>query len=137
MQRRTFLKSAGVATAAGAAFSVLRHPRQAQAAWGDWPADKLEGMIPTERQAKSVLELYMYGGMNAFDTFYTVPKWGMGQQRFLNAFYPETVNRYGQCGFPGELTEGWEGRALDKMGELLGKYRSLRVYLDSCVHCGA
>ena len=23
------------------------------------------------------------------------------------------------------------------MGELLGKYRSLRVYMDACVHCGA
>ena len=40
-------------------------------------------------------------------------------------------------GFPGKLEEGWEGRAIDKMGELLGKYRSLKVYLDSCVHCGA
>ena len=40
-------------------------------------------------------------------------------------------------GFPGELTEGWEQRAVAKMGELLDKYRSLRVYMDACVHCGA
>ena len=40
-------------------------------------------------------------------------------------------------GFPGELTEGWEQRAIARMGELLGKYRSLRVYMDACVHCGA
>jgi Fe-S oxidoreductase len=40
-------------------------------------------------------------------------------------------------GFPGELSEGWEGRAIAKMGELLDKYRSLRVYMDACVHCGA
>ncbi|MBS1136656.1 MAG: dsrK [Proteobacteria bacterium] len=40
-------------------------------------------------------------------------------------------------GFPGELTEGWEGRAIGRMGELLRKYRSLKVYLDACVHCGA
>ncbi len=40
-------------------------------------------------------------------------------------------------GFPGELTDGWERRALDKMADLLGKYRSLRVYMDACVHCGA
>jgi hypothetical protein len=114
MQRRTFLKTAGAATAAGAAFSVLRHPRQAQAAWGDWPEDKLEAMIPGERQAQSVLELFMYGGMSSFDTFYTVPKWGMGNQTFLNAFYAETMQRYGQCGFPGELTEAF---ADDAMGE--------------------
>jgi Fe-S oxidoreductase len=40
-------------------------------------------------------------------------------------------------GFPGELTAGWEQRAIAHMGELLGKYRSLKVFLDSCVHCGA
>ncbi len=40
-------------------------------------------------------------------------------------------------GFPGELTEGWEQRLVAKMGEMLNKYRSLRVYMDACVHCGA
>ena len=40
-------------------------------------------------------------------------------------------------GFPGELVDGWEEKAIGKMGELLGKYRSLKVYLDACVHCGA
>ncbi|HJO73860.1 MAG TPA: (Fe-S)-binding protein [Rhodospirillales bacterium] len=40
-------------------------------------------------------------------------------------------------GFPGELTDGWENRAIDKFGDLLGKYRSLQVYMDSCVNCGA
>jgi hypothetical protein len=45
-------------------------------------------MLPAERQAKRVLELYLYGGMNAFDTFYTVPTWGMNDERFLHAYYP-------------------------------------------------
>lgn len=40
-------------------------------------------------------------------------------------------------GYPGELVENWQQKAIDKMGELLGKYRSLQVYLDSCVKCGA
>ncbi len=40
-------------------------------------------------------------------------------------------------GFPGELVENWQERAIEKMGELLTRYRSLRVYLDSCVKCGA
>jgi len=43
----------------------------------------------------------------------------------------------GNLGFPGELAEGWEQRAIGKMGELLGRYRSLQVYMDACVHCGA
>jgi Fe-S oxidoreductase len=42
-----------------------------------------------------------------------------------------------QLGFPGELVDDWKERALDKMGELLGKYRSLQVFLDACVKCGA
>jgi Fe-S oxidoreductase len=40
-------------------------------------------------------------------------------------------------GFPGQLVEGWESRAIEHMGTLLGKYRSLKVFMDSCVHCGA
>jgi len=40
-------------------------------------------------------------------------------------------------GFPGELVADWKEKAIAKMGELLGKYRSLKVYLDACVHCGA
>jgi Fe-S oxidoreductase len=40
-------------------------------------------------------------------------------------------------GFPGELVENWQEKAVTKMGELLGKYRSLKVYMDACVHCGA
>lgn len=39
--------------------------------------------------------------------------------------------------FPAELVDNWQEKAIDKMGELLGKYRSLQVYLDSCVKCGA
>jgi Fe-S oxidoreductase len=40
-------------------------------------------------------------------------------------------------GFPEELIDDWKNVAIDKMGELLGKYRSLQVFLDACVHCGA
>ena len=40
-------------------------------------------------------------------------------------------------GFPGELVDDWENVAIKKMADLQGKYRSLQVYLDSCVKCGA
>nr|NIS40947.1 (Fe-S)-binding protein [Desulfuromonadales bacterium] len=39
--------------------------------------------------------------------------------------------------FPGELVDNWQQVAIDKMGELTGKYRSLQVFLDACVKCGA
>ncbi|MCW9023719.1 MAG: (Fe-S)-binding protein [Gammaproteobacteria bacterium] len=40
-------------------------------------------------------------------------------------------------GYPGELIENWEEKAIEKMGELKGKYRSFQVFLDACVKCGA
>ena len=40
-------------------------------------------------------------------------------------------------GYPGKLVDGWEQKAVSKMGEMLKKYRSLQVFLDACVHCGA
>ncbi|MFA7586366.1 MAG: (Fe-S)-binding protein [Novosphingobium sp.] len=40
-------------------------------------------------------------------------------------------------GYPGELLDNWQDVAIEKMGELLGKYRGLQVFLDSCVKCGA
>ncbi len=40
-------------------------------------------------------------------------------------------------GFKGELGENWKEDTLEAMGDLLGKYRSLQVYMDICVKCGA
>ena len=39
--------------------------------------------------------------------------------------------------FPHELVDNWQQVAIDKMGELTSKYRSLQVFLDACVKCGA
>ena len=35
------------------------------------------------------------------------------------------------------LVDGWKDKALDKMGDLLDRYRGFRVFMDSCVKCGA
>ncbi len=40
-------------------------------------------------------------------------------------------------GYPGELVDNWKEIAIAKMGELTSKYRSLQVFLDACVKCGA
>ena len=47
---------------------------------------------------------------------------------------PESVENYGDAD---TLVENWKERALDKMADLKGRYRSLQVYLDICVKCGA
>jgi Fe-S oxidoreductase len=40
-------------------------------------------------------------------------------------------------GFTQELPADWQAKAIGRMGELLGKYRSLQVFMDICVKCGA
>jgi Fe-S oxidoreductase len=40
-------------------------------------------------------------------------------------------------GYPGALVENWQEKAIAKMRELLNKYKSLKLYLDICVRCGA
>lgn len=40
-------------------------------------------------------------------------------------------------GFPGEKIDNWQTVAVEKLGELKSQYRSLRVFLDTCVKCGA
>ena len=51
--------------------------------------------------------------------------------------YVASPDHQTDLGFPGELVDGWEQKAVEKLGELLEKNRALRVYLDSCVKCGA
>ncbi len=51
--------------------------------------------------------------------------------------YPAAPEHQQALGFPGELVDGWHDKAIDKFGELLGRSRALRVYMDACVKCGA
>lgn len=39
--------------------------------------------------------------------------------------------------FPRERLPNWKEKAIEKFGELLKKYRSLQLYMDICVKCGA
>ena len=72
----------------------------------------------------------------ALREFPTIPELKPGS---MSGVVPYVANEKIQeaIGFPGKLEEGWESRAVAKMGDMLQKYRSLKVYLDSCVHCGA
>ena len=40
-------------------------------------------------------------------------------------------------GFPHELVDNWEEKAVKKLGELVQGSRALQVFLDTCVKCGA
>ena len=40
-------------------------------------------------------------------------------------------------GFPGELVENWEEKAVAKLGDMVKNSRALQVFLDICVKCSA
>jgi Fe-S oxidoreductase len=68
--------------------------------------------------------------------FVEVPKIKDGAMAHSSPFVAKPDHQKA-LGFPGELVENWEDVAIGKMGDLLGKYRSFRVFLDICVKCGA
>ncbi len=65
-----------------------------------------------------------------------VPKIEPGTMAHLETFKAKPEFQEA-LGFPGELTDNWQEQAIEAMGDMLGKYRSLKVYMDSCVKCGA
>jgi len=65
-----------------------------------------------------------------------VPPIEIGAMKHLSPFVAKDIHQE-PLGFPAELKDNWQEEAIEHMGELLGKYRSLQVFLDSCVKCGA
>ncbi len=65
-----------------------------------------------------------------------IPPVRIGAMSHLKPFVAKPAHQE-PLGFPGELVENWKEVALAKMEELLGKYRSLQVFMDICVKCGS
>ncbi len=70
------------------------------------------------------------------DDITTIPTVKPGTMEHSSPYVAKPVIQ-APLGFPGELVDDWENVAVAKLGELSNKYRALRVYLDSCVKCGA
>lgn len=70
MRRRDFL-SAG---AAMAGLSLV--PRSARGAWGEAPATATDLLLAPGQRAERCLEIFLYGGIASYHTFYAVPDYG-------------------------------------------------------------
>ncbi|MCP3664928.1 MAG: (Fe-S)-binding protein [Gammaproteobacteria bacterium] len=66
-----------------------------------------------------------------------VPAIEEGSMAHLKSFQVNNPDHNTDLGFPGEVVDDWHARTLEKLDDLRGRYRSLQVYLDSCVKCGA
>ncbi|MBF0310064.1 MAG: (Fe-S)-binding protein [Magnetococcales bacterium] len=51
--------------------------------------------------------------------------------------YPAAEKHMTPMGFPPARVENWQEKGVEKMGEMLKKYRSLQVFMDICVKCGS
>lgn len=51
--------------------------------------------------------------------------------------WPSKEKDTAAIGYPGERLPDWQSKAIEKFGELLEKNKALRVFMDSCVRCGA
>jgi len=56
---------------------------------------------------------------------------------FSGKSHTAPVSDMESLGFPTELVPDWKEKAVEKLAELLTKYKSLQVYLDICVKCGS
>lgn len=65
-----------------------------------------------------------------------MPSLAPGSMSKLKSFVAKPEHQK-PLGFPGELVENWQEKAIEKMGDLLTRYRSLQVYMDACIKCGA
>lgn len=85
MKRRHFLQGLPGA-ALGAA--TLMIPRRARAAdvFGLFPSAQLGAQLPEEARVKNVLEIYLYGGLSPWETFYYVDEYGRRDNTFYYAF---------------------------------------------------
>lgn len=127
MRRRDFLR----ASAALGGLALL--PRAHAGSWGDAPDAVASGLLlPAGVRAERVLEVFLYGGLGAFETFYVVEEHGQaGDPRFPNEqwhlFEEDHGRYYGMCSVEDESLLPFATDALGKsvkFSPFLGKLRS-------------
>jgi hypothetical protein len=74
VRRRDFLTSA-IAGTAGAGMLLASPPAWGRR-WGEAPDESVPLILPEGVRANRVLEVFMYGGMSPWESFYTVPEFG-------------------------------------------------------------
>jgi hypothetical protein len=100
VKRRDFMRWVGAGSAVAAGGSALWTPRRAKAAaFGETPPEYASVMLPAQRRAQSVLEVFMYGGVSPWETFYCSDTYGKANKEWLYTFYDRTVDAMATCGY--------------------------------------
>jgi len=68
--------------------------------------------------------------------FLEIPVLNPGATSHLKPFVAKPDHQE-MLNFPGELVEDWKEQVIAKIGDLANRFRSFRLFMDICVHCGA
>jgi len=71
------------------------------------------------------------------EEYLDVPEVREGSMAETSTSYLAKPDHNTDLGYPGELVDDWQDKALEKLDDLRSRYRSLQVYLDACVKCGS
>jgi hypothetical protein len=98
MNRRKFLKAAAAGGALAATSSIWSRFAKAEP-FGTVPAGYQNVMLPEAVRAQSILEVFMYGGVSPWETFYCSDTFGKNNKQWLYTFYDRTVEASALCGY--------------------------------------
>lgn len=77
LKRRRFLQLSAASLAGAATFGPFFAGRKSHAGpFGELPSGVGQVLLPQQRQAKQVLEIFLYGGLSAWETLYMVEQYG-------------------------------------------------------------
>lgn len=99
MKRRNFLKATAAGGALAATGSALWSRLARAEPFGTVPAGYQSVMLPAEMRAQSILEVFMYGGVSPWETFYCSETYGKNDKKFLYTFYDRTIEATKVCGY--------------------------------------
>jgi len=125
VKRRKFLQLSAAGLAGVAVAGPFFSGRSSIAApFGELPAGVGQVLLPQERQAKQVLEIFLYGGLSAWETLYMVEEYGRPEDpnfpnqqyhAFLGASDGSVESALNNCAFPSGEPQG-EFFAKDALG---------------------
>jgi hypothetical protein len=76
MDRRRFLQLSAAGAGAALALPLLRGRTASAAPFGEFPDAYQSKLLPPERRAKRVLEVFLYGGLSPWESIYFVEEYG-------------------------------------------------------------
>lgn len=136
MKRRDFLKGAAVvaAGAGGGAAATLLGEKEASA-FGEIPKGAEASAVPESLRAQNILEIFLYGGVSQYESFYCVDAFGQSDSTGWWTFFNsgDVQKAVAKCGYAGPLLEDFakdEGGNQVKFGPFVMPLRDRPDVMD-------